>query len=129
MVDSKGKRHGKLKPGGGRGCRARAFLLATRIRGASAMGLSAQAQNAMNTIDELVVTAEKRVQSLQDVPVAISAFSSHQRDLGGISTVQDLTNFPPAFVYQASSFPAYITGLGSLTTGYLSSSAVPDHHV
>ena len=39
---------------------SKAFLLATSILAASAMGLSAQAQNAMNTIDELVVTAEKR---------------------------------------------------------------------
>jgi len=95
--------------------RSKAFLLATSFLAASAMGLSAQAQNAMNTIDELVVTAEKREQSLQDVPVAISAFTSQQRDLVGISTVQDLTNFTPGFVYQSSNDRASMRGIGRLT--------------
>ena len=94
---------------------SKAMLLATSILAASAVGLSAQAQTAMNTIDELVVTAEKREQSLQDVPVAISAFTSRQRDLVGISTVQDLTNFTPGFVYQSSNDRASMRGIGRLT--------------
>lgn len=94
---------------------SKAILLATSILAASAVGLSAQAQNAMNTIDELVVTAEKREQSLQDVPVAISAFTSKQRDLIGISTVQDLTNFTPGFVYQSQNDRSSMRGIGRLT--------------
>lgn len=94
---------------------SKAILLATSILAASAVGLSAQAQNAINTIDELVVTAEKREQSLQDVPVAISAFTSKQRDLVGISTVQDLTNFTPGFVYQSQNDRASMRGIGRLT--------------
>ena len=39
-----------------------------------------------NTIEELVVTAEKRAQSLQDVPIAISAFTSKKRDIVGINS-------------------------------------------
>ena len=41
------------------------------------------------TLEELVVTAERREQRLQDVPVAISAFTSERRDLIGINTIQD----------------------------------------
>ncbi|MCA6229077.1 MAG: TonB-dependent receptor [Phenylobacterium sp.] len=104
--------------------RSKAFLLATSILAASAVGLSAQAQNAMNTIDELVVTAEKREQSLQDVPVAISAFTSRQRDLVGISTVQDLTNFTPGFVYQSSNDRASMRGIGRLTNVHAVDGAV-----
>ncbi|MCA3753991.1 MAG: hypothetical protein INF01_06085, partial [Phenylobacterium sp.] len=100
MVERTGNSAGNFNTGRDKRMRSKAFLLATSILAASAVGLSAQAQNAMNTIDELVVTAEKREQSLQDVPVAISAFTSQQRDLVGISTVQDLTNFTPGFVYQ-----------------------------
>jgi len=70
---------------------------------------------ASNTIEELVVTAEKREQSLQDVPVAISAFTSTQRDKVGISTVQDLTNFTPGFVYQSANDRASMRGIGRLT--------------
>jgi iron complex outermembrane receptor protein len=103
---------------------SKAILLATSILAASAVGLSAQAQNAMNTIDELVVTAEKREQSLQDVPVAISAFTSKQRDLVGISTVQDLTNFTPGFVYQSSNDRASMRGIGRLTNVHAVDGAV-----
>jgi len=103
---------------------SKAILLASSILAASAVGLSAQAQNAMNTIDELVVTAEKREQSLQDVPVAISAFTSKQRDLVGISTVQDLTNFTPGFVYQSSNDRASMRGIGRLTNVHAVDGAV-----
>jgi iron complex outermembrane receptor protein len=67
------------------------------------------------TIEELVVTAEKREQNLQDVPVAISAFTSKQRDLVGISSIQDLTNFTPGFVYQSANDRASMRGIGRLT--------------
>ncbi|WP_296596768.1 TonB-dependent receptor [Phenylobacterium sp.] len=91
----------------------RASLLATSALLAAAIGASAKAQS--TTIEELVVTAEKREQSLQDVPVAISAFTSKQRDLVGISTVQDLTNFTPGFVYQSANDRASMRGIGRLT--------------
>ncbi|MFM8753599.1 MAG: TonB-dependent receptor plug domain-containing protein [Phenylobacterium sp.] len=92
--------------------KSKGILFATSILAATAISVSAQAQ-AM--IDELVVTAEKREQSLQDVPVAISAFTSQQRDMVGISTVQDLTNFTPGFVYQSSNDRASMRGIGRLT--------------
>ncbi len=99
-----------------------------RFRSALVMGVSAAALAAISApalaqdtgssaymIEELVVTAEKREQSLQDVPVAISAFTSEQRDKVGISTVQDLTNFTPGFVYQSANDRASMRGIGRLT--------------
>jgi len=90
-------------------------LLASGALLAAMLGASAAQAQSGNTIEELVVTAEKREQSLQDVPVAISAFTSKQRDLVGISTVQDLTNFTPGFVYQSSNDRASMRGIGRLT--------------
>lgn len=99
----------------------------TRLRGLLTMGVCtaavmsvagpafAQSAGGGNMIEELVVTAEKREQSLQDVPVAISAFTSTQRDKVGISTVQDLTNFTPGFVYQSANDRASMRGIGRLT--------------
>ena len=76
----------------------RAFLAA----GASFAALAAFAQPALAqtaddgaTLEELVVTAEKREQSLQDVPVAVSAFTSERRDIAGITGIQDFVNFTP----------------------------------
>src|SRR5882757_5003379 len=50
---------------------------------------------ASNTIEELVVTAEKRAQSLQDVPVAIPAFAPANPHLAAINAIHDMTNSPP----------------------------------
>ncbi|MFM8820958.1 MAG: TonB-dependent receptor [Phenylobacterium sp.] len=61
---------------------------------------------------------------MQDVPVAISAFTSQQRDLVGISTVQDLTNFTPGFVYQSSNDRASMRGIGRLTNVHAVDGAV-----
>jgi iron complex outermembrane receptor protein len=70
---------------------------------------------ASSTIEELVVTAEKREQSLQDVPVAISAFSSTRRDLIGINSVQDMTNFTPGLTYNNSGDRMTLRGVGRLS--------------
>jgi iron complex outermembrane receptor protein len=60
------------------------------------MGGAAIAQEQDSTgIGEVVVTAEKRSQSIQEVPVAVTAITSEQRDILGITTAQDITNFTP----------------------------------
>src|SRR4051812_10068371 len=93
-------------------------LLATSALLAAALGASAHAQTAAEsgaTIEELVVTAEKRSQSLQDVPVAISAFTSEKRDLVGINTIQDMTNFTPGLEYSSQLDRISLRGVGRLT--------------
>lgn len=79
-----------------------------------ATGAQAQQGQSNNTIEELVVTAEKREQSLQDVPVAISAFTSDKRDLVGINTVQDMTNFTPGLQYSTQTDRISLRGVGRL---------------
>ncbi len=85
---------------------ARALLAA----GVSFVALAAVAQPALAqaaadegaTLEELVVTAEKREQSLQDVPVAVSAFTSEKRDIAGITGIQDFVNFTPGMNYSGT---------------------------
>jgi iron complex outermembrane recepter protein len=100
---------------------------------AIALGTSAHAQTtaaaasaaaAGSTIEELVVTAEKRSQSLQDVPVAISAFSSKTRDLIGINSIQDMTNFTPGLNYSSGNDRNSIRGVGRLTNSHPIANAV-----
>jgi iron complex outermembrane receptor protein len=71
-----------------------------------------QTQSSANEIEELVVTAEKREQSLQDVPVAISAFTDERREVVGINSVQDLTNFTPGLAYSTNNDRASLRGIG-----------------
>lgn len=101
------------------------MLNTLRPRGAVAMGASAialaaaapaVAQTASQPvmIQELVVTAEKREQSLQDVPVAVTAYTSERRDLLGVATVEDLARVTPSLAY-TNNDRLSIRGMGRLT--------------
>jgi iron complex outermembrane receptor protein len=96
----------------------RHLLATSAVLAAASISASAHAQAQAEegaTIEELVVTAEKREQSLQDVPVAISAFTSEKRDLIGITTVQDLTNFTPGLQYSSQLDRVSLRGVGRTT--------------
>ena len=102
-----------------------ALLLATTLgTAAHAQTRPAATAAASNTIEELVVTAEKREQSLQDVPVAITAFSSQTRDLLGINSVQDMTNFTPGLTYNNSGDRISLRGVGRVTNVQAADGAV-----
>jgi iron complex outermembrane receptor protein len=83
---------------------------------------------AESTISELIVTAEKREQRLQDVPVAISAFSAEQRSLIGIESIQDLTNFTPGLHYNSIANRPYLRGVGRNTDNLAVASAVATYY-
>ena len=88
---------------------------------------AAAAAASTNTIEELVVTAEKRSQSLQDVPVAVSAFTSERRDLIGITTVTDLTNFTPGLEYNAQNDRNTLRGVGRNTNVHAAEGSVAQY--
>jgi iron complex outermembrane receptor protein len=69
-------------------------------------------------LEEIVVTAEKRQANLQEVPVAISAFTSETRDLLGITSIQDLTDFTPGLSYASTLDRMSLRGVGRLTNNY-----------
>lgn len=56
-----------------------------------------------NAADVIVVTANKREESVQDIAVAVTAISSALRDQIGLTTVQDYTNFAPGLSYSTAS--------------------------
>src|SRR5687768_1426584 len=100
------------------------ILLATCAVLAAAIGAPAYAQADSNTIDELVVTAERREQSLQDVPVAVSAFTDEKRDLIGITSVFDLTNFTPGLQYSSQTDRVSLRGVGRTTNVHAADASV-----
>ena len=106
-------------------------LMASSAMLVAALGTTAHAQSrpgssaaATNTIEELVVTAEKRAQSLQDVPVAVSAFTAEKRDLVGINSVQDITNFTPGLQYSTQTDRISLRGVGRLNNSHAADSSV-----
>ena len=68
-------------------------LLATGISYSS----PAKAQES-RAIDNIVVTAQKREESLQDVPVSISAFDAEALEARDIDGFADLSQFTPGLV-------------------------------
>ena len=73
---------------------------------------AANTGDAATGVTEIVVVAQKREQSLQKVPVAVSVFTGAQRDKIGINSVQEVTNFAPGFEYDPGNIHAYIRGVG-----------------
>jgi iron complex outermembrane receptor protein len=108
------------------------ILLVTSALVTSALASTAHAQTAAqpaapaaaedNLIGEIIVTAEKRAQSLQQVPVAISAFTSEKRDLVGIQSIVDQTNYTPGLTYQPSLDRLSLRGVGRLTSSHAADS-------
>ncbi|MBM0107099.1 TonB-dependent receptor [Steroidobacter sp. S1-65] len=77
------------------------------------------AQDARNiqdnrTLEEIVVTAEKREQNIQDVPVAVTAYTSARRDLIGVNTIEDVARITPSLSY-TNNDRLSIRGFGRLT--------------
>ncbi|MCK9563799.1 MAG: TonB-dependent receptor, partial [Bacteroidales bacterium] len=66
-------------------------------------------------LEEIVVTAQKRAENLQDVPIAVSAFSADDLRNFGAADTQSLQNTTPGLVYINSGAIAqpYLRGVGS----------------
>ncbi len=69
-------------------------------------------------IEEIIVTATKRAESIQDVPISISAYSGDFLENSDIRTLQDLSlyapNFTMAYSSQATNARIFIRGIGSV---------------
>ena len=65
-----------------------ALVLATYGMGAMAEQLP---------LEEVIVTAQKRAQSIQDVPISITAFSGNYLEENGIQTIEDVSHMTPNF--------------------------------
>ena len=73
-----------------------------------------------NTIEEIVVTAQRTAQSLQDVPIAVSAFSAETLQRQQIRNSSDLQLSLPNITFTKTNFTGSsftIRGVGDLCTG------------
>jgi iron complex outermembrane receptor protein len=114
-------------------CGASAITVAAALSAFSAHAATAQAQaNAAatenTTVGEIMVVAEKREQKIESVPVAISAFTAKQRDIIGIKTTQDLSDFTPGLSYYSIADRAYIRGIGRNTVNLATASGVATYY-
>lgn len=72
---------------------------------------------AQAVLEEVIVTAQKRAQSIQDVPISISAFSGDFLEENGIQRIDQIAQLTPNFSIASSSQPAnnriQIRGIGA----------------
>jgi iron complex outermembrane receptor protein len=66
-------------------------------------------------VEEIIVTAQRREEKLQDIPAAVSAFSGDQLSAAGVDDIKELTSVTPGlFVTQGSLSPQpTIRGIGA----------------
>lgn len=78
--------------------------------------ISAVAQEAV--VEEIIVTAQKRAESIQHVPLSITAFSGDFLTENGLVLIEDVSRMTPNFSTYISSYPTSnciaIRGIGSV---------------
>tara|TARA_R110000772_G_scaffold46687_6_gene106606 strand:- start:35861 stop:38206 length:2346 start_codon:yes stop_codon:yes gene_type:complete len=76
---------------------------------------SLAANQGSRLIEEVMVTAQKREQDSQDIPIMISAYSSEKLDAMGVESTADLQKVTPGltFTYAYGYTVIYLRGVGS----------------
>ena len=99
----------------------RSTLLKTTLIGLAA-GLSVSAIAQESFIEEIVVTAQKREQNMQDVPVAVTAFNAQLLQDSGIKDMSELAAVAPSlnsFQSQNSTTSSFsIRGIGTSSQNF-----------
>ncbi|MFN4041054.1 MAG: TonB-dependent receptor [Brevundimonas sp.] len=92
------------------------------VVGAVAFGFagvaSAQSQDAPTTVDDIIVTAQKREQNLQDVPIVVTSLNQQTLDNAGVRDIKDLQILTPGMTVTSTqsetSTTARIRGVGTV---------------
>jgi outer membrane receptor protein involved in Fe transport len=97
----------------------RAFALLSALSGAVAAGSAlAQSASTQPTLTEIIVTAQKREQNIQDVPIAVIALSAQQLKDGGVTDIKTLQALTPSLTVTSTTSEnvttARIRGIGTV---------------
>lgn len=88
---------------------------------ALALAIPAMAQDDNDESDEIVVTATKRVEDVQDVPISISAYDAKFIEESGVKNIYDISLYTPNFTLgnssQLTNNRIIIRGVGSVGNG------------
>ena len=80
-----------------RSIRVAALVVVTT--GGGLTGLPSMAQNTVVGLEEVVVTARKREENLQDVSMSITAISSQEIEKLGLSNIADVSRLDASLIY------------------------------
>ena len=76
---------------------------------------AASIATAQDIADEVVTTAFKRVENVQEVPATLNVFTPHDLELAQVDNTQSLRNLEPSLVFTTNSAfgQPYLRGVGS----------------
>ena len=97
---------------------------------ATSIGLSTGALAASSQIEEVTVTAQRTAESIQDVPIAVTALTGDMLDVKQVITVSDLQMNAPNVSYTNTNFGSNslsIRGIGRLVTAATGDAGVSIH--
>ena len=91
------------------------LLLAAMVAQTTLILPSAWSQDGGMRLEEVIVTAQKRTESLQDVPIAVSVISGEKLATQDLKNLQEMSQYVPNFYQVATptSNVVYIRGIGS----------------
>ncbi|QFU77461.1 TonB-dependent receptor [Halioglobus maricola] len=86
-----------------------------RLAAAITLASAVAAPTAFAQLEEVIVTAQKRVESLQDVPLSITAVAGDKMEEAGVFKIEDLQTFTPnlSMTETGISTQIYIRGVGT----------------
>jgi iron complex outermembrane recepter protein len=72
--------------------------------------------SASGGLEEITVTANRREERLQDVPISVAAFSAAQLNASGVQNIQDLAQITPGLTMtqQSGALTPFIRGIGAV---------------
>jgi iron complex outermembrane receptor protein len=86
---------------------------------------SAAGDGADGTVEALIVTAQKREEDIQDVPIAISAFTQEQLENSQVAGGPDLMTQVPNFTFTKTNFSSYSIQIRGIGTQAISATVDP----
>ncbi|ATQ42902.1 TonB-dependent receptor [Caulobacter mirabilis] len=100
--------------------RSRTLWLASAALAGALTAQTAVAQDESPTLEAVVVTAQKRAEDVQDVPISMEVLGGEQLAAMQTSTFQGLQNYVPNLLVQPSpgNNAVFIRGFGSLPSNY-----------
>ena len=94
-------------------------LMVMRTAGAAGADAAPAAADNSNELAEVVVSAQRRSENLQDVPISVEAFNANELAAAGITGTADLPVLTPGLVFgsQDGTAQPFLRGIGTVAIG------------
>ncbi len=108
---------------------SRRSLLSCAVSGILGVNAAALAQDnqRQSSLEEIIVTAERRAESVLEVPLSISAYSDTLREQIGILSIQDMANFAPGVSFNMNTDRPSIRGIARQSNFFTLDSPVANY--